>query len=307
MLKPPVTAKLQLRPLTVVFFIFGLLKRLTFYLLLLCTGVRAQDRVLFTNGQSRNGLVLQLWPDFVIVDFEGKERKIKKKNLLLIEFADGSVQTFSRPNTDVVVDTSGKGQFKTTETLSYQPTDLISVNSLAVSNSDISLFYEKLVGNRVGAGVMGAYNFNRSATLLNVYMAGLPAARKQFDLGAFVNFYFEPPHEPNQTALYTGAMIKYMQFSFSKIVEINPSSGGATQIHYVPTQGKQLCPMLIGGTHSSVNGKFFIHTIVGLGLFQMKGSYLQQFNYAVFGNTGTVSRSRLLFEAYLGLNIGFSF
>lgn len=269
-------------------------------------GSFGQDRLFFINGSSKTATVVQIWPDFVKVRIDNKERSIDKSELLLIEFENGATITCTQPAKDVMYDPQGHAERQSPEKpLAYRPTSLFSVNSLALCNADASVFYEKLLGKLFGVGAMGAYNFNSGVTILNASAALLPGAKKKYDLGLFANYYFDPPDNTQETTIYTGILVKYMRLRFLKTQSIQGPPGSATQIGYTAAEGVQLCPMLTGGTHTQLENGLFFRTLIGLGMYKLSGDYFEEYNYRVNGGSGT--RSSSLVSAYLGFNLGFIF
>jgi hypothetical protein len=181
-----------------------------------------------------------------------------------------------------------------------------SLNTLALCNSDISGFFEKLSANKkVGFGGMAAYNFNRYAVLQNAFIAVLSNAKKQYDAGAFINFY--PSHFRKRSTFYYGVFFKYTAFKFTRVIEEN--TGTAVNLRYEAAQGGQLATMFTIGAHTYVTKNVFIKTMLGIGGFNLRGVYKEQFNY--FMNQGRKPNEpevkyRFLPKVYLGINLGFN-
>lgn len=266
----------------------------------------AQDRIFLTDGDLVTGHVVLEMEKRVVVDLGNRKRSFEKNRIVLIEFEDGRREICTPPPADVLnIESQKTGPLAGTNQTFYQ--SQFSINTLALCNADLTLFFEHRLKRHIGAGVMGAYNFNAGVTPLNLYLTPLENARKRYDLGAFINFYFDPP-EVGHTTVFFGLMTKYMRFDFTKITEVVKLPGGAAQLSYSPANGSQLTTLFMGGTHSTLGNNFFIKMMGGLGFFRMHGDYLQQFNYAAnrLANN-SVSEDDFLIKAYLGFNLGYSF
>ena len=181
----------------------------------------------------------------------------------------------------------------------------LSLNTMALCNSDIAFFYEHIFKRKlIGAGLMGAYNFNTRASFLNLYIATLDNSKKNYDLGAFVNFYLNRQNKKNQ--FYFGALLKYCQFSYSKIIEDN--SNGASSIKYINADDYQLATIFTAGSHFNFTESFFIKSYFGFGGFNLRGDYREQYNYQLGANRGSKKPNQnvgFLPKLYLGINVGF--
>ena len=151
---------------------------------------------------------------------------------------------------------------------------------------------------------MGAYNFNTRASFLNLFISTLNNSKKNNDLGAFVNFYINRTKKKNQ--LYFGTLVKYCQFSYTKIIQEN--NNGANSIKYINTKSYQLATVLTVGSHLNFTKTFFIKSYFGIGGFNLRGDYREQYNYQLKLNRGfqkTNQNIGVLPKLYLGINIGF--
>lgn len=280
---------------------------LLLFLCCLCARTIAQDRIYMTDGDVVTGHITLMMEKRVVVELNNRKRSFEKNRIVLIEFEDGHREIFTAPSTDVLFlesEKTGPAPRKA-EVLNRSQ---LAINTLALCNADVSVFFERHLQKRIGAGVMGAYNFNQGITPLNLYLAPLENARKRYDLGAFVNFYLDPPNQPGRSTVFFGLMTKYMRFDFTKITEVVKIPGGAAQLGYSPASGTQLTTLVTGGTHTMLGNNFFIKMMGGLGFFRMRGDYLEQFNYAVNRTTGnSVDGNDFLIKAYLCFNLGYSF
>jgi len=187
----------------------------------------------------------------------------------------------------------------------------VSLNSLALYNADVSVFYEHITKNKLfGVGVMGAYNFNLNTTLPNLFLYALQNSKKNYDIGATFNFY---PGELNEgTSIYIGAMIKYTNFSFDKIISDSVTNSNVTSvsIRYSKTTGGQFAPFITGGTHTFLNDHFYLRTLIGIGVFKLNGDFKKEFNSRINKNSKSntpPSNYNFLPKMYLGINLGFNF
>lgn len=295
-----------------------------FFILLLLIGCRlfSQDRIYLQDGSCKVAKVLEIGPEEITVvpisesgaPFINADEKISKSEVILIEYKNGTVDYLQSPKKDLVSDETGaseKSRKPLTDKIQYQ--NLVSINSLGLFNSDISGFFEHLTDNSLfGFGVMGAYNFNKYASAQNNFISILNAAKKQYDIGAFVNFY--PSRFRRRTNFFMGLMMKYTAFTFSSITEL--SSGGQTSFKYTPAKGSQLATLFIIGNHRNLSKTVFIRSTFGLGGFTLRGDYKTQYNYRLrtlqnasqTGSTNTtIGTVNMLPKLYFGLNIGFRF
>ena len=176
---------------------------------------------------------------------------------------------------------------------------------MALCNSDIAFFYEHIFKRKlIGAGLMGAYNFNTRASFLNLFIATLANSKKNYDLGAFVNFYLNRLNKKNQ--FYFGAFVKYCQFSYTKIIIEN--SNGASSVKYSNTNDYQLATIFTVGSHFNFTESYFIKSYFGFGGFNLRGDYREQYNYQLGSNRGSKKPNQnvgFLPKLYLGINVGF--
>lgn len=254
--------------------------------------------------------MLEINQQQIVYEKSGVNETVDRFNVLLIEFKNGLIEVITPSGENAVYDpkkgSSGKPTHASVHKGSYA-----SLNTLALTNADISAFYEYIPrSKKIGFGIMGAYNFNLSAVLPNLYIAVLSNSKKNYDLGVTFNYY--PTKLANHTNLYFGAMIKYTNFSFTKETRDSVYSQGTliVSLNYKATRGSQLATMITCGTHTNINDLFYVKTILGLGAFGLKGDYKYQINYELNknNNSGTPSYNRnFLPKAYLGLNIGVNF
>jgi len=99
-------------------------------------------------------------------------------------------------------------------------THVISVNTLALCNGDLTLFYDKLINNgKFAFTLMGGYNFNYRMGGLNLYITNSKYnAKKIYDMGG--GFYFAP--RPTQRVYYfAGILSKYMAYRYTDMIGIS--------------------------------------------------------------------------------------
>jgi hypothetical protein len=268
------------------------------------------------DGSCKVAKVLEVAPEQITVvplsesgaPFVDANETIFKNQIVLIEYKNGMVEVFNVPTHNIVVHANGHINKQPKQNSDEIPfTNLASVNTLALCNSDISGFFEHLTpGKRAGFGVMGAYNFNQYATLQNAFIAILNNAKKKYDAGVFFNLY--PSHFKRRTTFYYGILLKYTAFNFTSVIE--EKVGTAVNIKYVASSGSQLATIFTVGTQTYLGKAFFLKTIAGLGGFNMHGTYKQQFNYITNLNRAPntpASSSTFLPKVYFGLNLGFNF
>lgn len=280
----------------------------------------AQDKIYFLDGSSKTGKVLEISSDQITLQTQSEPEVFLKSSILLIEFKNGSVEAINTPTRTVIYNAANTPSLEKTPR-ARQEIDLFnynlgSLNTLALCNADVSGFYERLLpGKQFGVGLMAAYNFNVYANASNFFIAVLNNAKKKYDLGVYANFY--PTGFEKRTTFYYGLLFKYMSFTFTKVTEepVPVGSGLSPTLKYEPAEGSQLATIFTCGTHSIFKNKFFIKTIFGLGGFNLRGDYRQQYNYYLNNlsqqqnsqKTPTVYDRRFLLKFYFGINMGFSF
>lgn len=154
----------------------------------------AQDKVYFLDGSKLTCTVVNIMAEHVeFVNGQGNSSIVSKFDLLLIEYHNGKFELFNRATKDLVSDE--ESEKKKVETSQFKQ-NYLSLNTLALTNADVSAFYEYVTPNKKGGfGVMGAYNFNTRTTFQNVFFANLPNSRKLYDLGVFCKAYINPSAE----------------------------------------------------------------------------------------------------------------
>jgi len=265
---------------------------------------KAQDNIYFLDGAIEHGKTIEISNEFILVSNNNFIDTFLFSKILLIEYQNGRIELINKPKENSIqyLDSSKKKQERSTDFYKFNQ---VSLNTMALCNSDIAFFYEHVFKRKlIGAGLMGAYNFNTSASFLNVYIAKLANSKKDYDLGAFVNFYLNRLNKKN--LFYFGAFVKYCQFSYTKIIEDN--SNGASSIKYINADDYQLATIFTAGSHFNFTESFFIKSFFGFGGFNLRGDYREQDNYQSKPNRGSKNPNQnvgFLPKLYLGINIGF--
>ena len=256
------------------------------------------------TGNVETGKVKEITLDSIIYKTSTELNQLAKDEVLLIEYANGKTEIYTLPYREVIHKPDGiPAEIKHVDASSILNRSLLSINTLALCNADISIFYEYMLReNKYGVGLMGAYNFNLYVNSPNAYLAVVNNAKKLYDLGVYINFY--PQQFKNRINLYYGFMLKYCAFRFTSEF-VDPVSN---QITAKPSEGYQLAPMLHFGTHNYISKNVFIKTLLGLGGIGLTGDFKQQFNYKLnsFGANNNNNWS-FLPKLYIGINAGFSF
>lgn len=276
----------------------------------------AQDKIYLLDGSCRVVKVLEIAPDYITIvplsesgaPFINSNETIPKNTVLLVEYKNGAIELYNKPDkTTVYTSNSPKTVREKKDADNVSFFNLASLNTLALCNSDITGFFERLVqSKKLGFGAMASYNFNKYVTAPNLFMLILNNAKKNYDVGIFANFY--PAHFKRRTTFSLGLMIKYTSFNFSSVIE--EKIGTATNIRYVASKGDQLATLVTIGTHRYLTKKFFVKTFAGIGAFRLKGDYKQQYNYLSNKENkpgDPVYNYNFLPKIYLGVNFGYTF
>lgn len=278
-------------------YIFGPMKNLIicscFFSFSFCL---SQDKIFFLDGSAITGKVLEVGPETVKINSNADRTIIYKNEILLIEYKNGSIDYFTAPPENKIYNTNEMEDpsVRKPQVLPAQQ-NFASINALAVANADISGFYEYITRTgSMGFGVMGAYNFNIHANLQNAFIFILTNGKKNYDLGAFANIYTSDLTDGK--SFYYGILFKYTSLTFSGIRDTTTSV-----ISYTTEKGSQLATIFTIGTHYSLPGSVFIKTMAGLGGFNMRGRYREEYN--------RINASNYYFRPkfYFGINIGFNF
>ena len=261
----------------------------------LCINAFSQDKVYLLNGECYKGKVTEVQSENI--KLRNSDRAIiYKDEILLIEYPNGVIENYNSPPKDLVYFQPGAENKVDRQMLNDLKRNRLSINALALANADISCFYEYLTRDKsVGFGAMGAYNFNLHANAQNAFIAILNNSKKNYDLGAYVNFYTDS--KESKSSFYYGVLFKYTDFTFSQL------SDSSNVVKFTTRKGNQIATIFTIGTHVNLTDDIFIKSIFGLGGFNMKGAYKQEFNRIV--NAG-ISYT-FMFKLYFGINIGFNF
>ena len=276
--------------------------------MLVAFSLKSQDKIFFLDGTTKSGKITEISPEEITIKVEFENFYYPRNSILLLEYKNGSFDIINAPKENItsVSEKKENFHFKQAKKEIYNYNQ-VSLNSLALCNADISVFYERILPvKKIGVGVMGAYNFNLYATSLNSNLAILSNAKKNYDLGGFINFY--PGRIEKRTRLHFGVMLKYTSFNFSSVISVV-----SALTTYKPASGSQLATLFTVGTHSDITPNFFIKTIFGIGAFKLHGDYKQQFNLEINKqsqqstnkkNTQPVNYNYLP-KIYFGINVGF--
>ncbi len=265
---------------------------------------KAQDKIYFLDGAIEHGKTIEISSEFILVSNNNLIDSFLISKILLIEYQNGRIELINKPKENSIqyLDSSKKKQERSTDFYKFNQ---LSLNTMALCNSDIAFFYEHIFKRKlIGAGLMGAYNFNTRASFLNLYIAKLDNSKKNYDLGAFVNFYLNRLNKKNQ--FYFGAFVKYCEFSYTKIIVENIN--GASSVKYINTNDYQLATIFTVGSHFNFTESFFIKSYFGFGGFNLRGDYREQYNYQLGSNRGSKKPNQnvgFLPKLYLGINVGF--
>jgi sRNA-binding regulator protein Hfq len=260
----------------------------------LCFNAFSQDKIYLLNGECYKGKVTEVQTESIKI--KNSERSvIYKDEILLIEYSNGLIENYKAPQADVVYSQPGAENKIDMQVLNDLKRSRLSINTLALTNADLSCFYEYLTRDKsVGFGAMGAYNFNRYANAQNAFIAILNNSKKNYDLGAYINFYTD--RKESKSSFYYGVLFKYTDFTFSQL------SDSSNVVKFTTRKGSQLATILTIGSHVNLTNDLFIKTLFGLGGFNMKGAYKEEFNRIIDAGISYT----FMFKLYFGINIGFN-
>ena len=282
-------------------------------IILLSLTFKCQDKLYFLDGTNKVGKITEIGPEEIIIKIDFDNISFPRSSILLLEFKNGSTEIINKPTETIarIAEKKENFHFKQAKKELYYYNQ-VSLNSLALCNADISVFYERILPKkRSGVGVMGAYNINQYANAFNINIAVLSNSKKNYDLGAFFNFY--PSRSEKRTRLHFGLMMKYTSFNYSSVKNVNTTIGNSVSATttYSAAKGSQLATIITMGSHSDISNNFFIKTIFGIGAFKLRGDYKTQYNQEI-NNVNNQSNNNsqpvtynYLPKFYFGINIGF--
>ncbi|MDP3555907.1 MAG: hypothetical protein Q8T03_00960 [Bacteroidota bacterium] len=286
------------------------------YILILTTSyLKCQDKLFFLDGSTKKGKVTEISSEQISGNFNDEIISFPRQTVLLIEYSNGLCEIINAPQKNIIAleDKKENFHFKQAQKEIYNYNQ-ISLNSLALTIADISAFYERILpSKKIGLGIMGAYNINQYANAVNLNISVLSNAKKNYDLGGFINFY--PSRFEKRTRLHFGMMIKYTSFNFSSVKDDSVIVGNLISVttKYTPAKGSQLATIFTIGSHTDITETFFIKTIFGLGAFKLKGEYKTQYNLEINKQNNQSNNNNpnqpvsfnFLPKFYFGINLGF--
>ncbi len=280
--------------------------------------ISSQDKLYLLSGECKNVRVTEIGIDEVKFETDSSNEIVLKETILLIEYKNGTLDVFNRaPESKIInLNSVNKKQINNQNKALFNY-NLVSFNSLALCNADASVFFERILQNKkIGMGVMAAYNFNVEAISPNINIVILNGAKKNYDLGLFCNVYKK--RFIKKTSLSYGIMFKQTNFSFNSVAEdsIKTTTSTGVNITYTKSKGNQFATLFNFGTHTMVLPNFFIKTYFGVGGFNLRGNYKQQYNYEInkasnsnTNQNGTPAQLNVTFlpKLYVGINLGYAF
>ena len=141
---------------------------------------KAQDKIYFLDGAIEHGKTIEISSEFILVSNNNLIDSFLISKILLIEYQNGRIELINKPKENSIqyLDSSKKKQERSTD---FYKVNQVSLNTMALCNSDIAFFYEHIFKRKlIGAGLMGAYNFNTRASFLNLFIATLANSKKNY-------------------------------------------------------------------------------------------------------------------------------
>jgi hypothetical protein len=277
---------------------------------------KGQDKLFYLDGTSKKCKVLSVNSEVVqLIDENGYESMIARSYIMMIEYKNGFIDVFNYPQDDSEIQPANG------ENIDAPKKDLrssqfkhsyASINTLALTNADISGFYEYRPRDLpIMIGIMGAYNFNIRSTIQNNYINILANGKKNYDIGVTFNYLPESGDE-DEEKIYIGAMAKYTDISFDVItIDSAGAPGSKTQIlTYSKSKGSQLAFMATTSYQLHFGDGFFMRGIFGFGGFKLTGDYRKEYNYYANKNLQPAEQYHEAIyrpKIYLGVNVGFNF
>jgi hypothetical protein len=238
---------------------------------------------------------------------DGPTYVVNRPDVLLIQYQNGSVEiinnnpaSVSPPNAETLSskkETAKRGVYDAL----YQNKNCLYLNGLALTNSDIALIYDgEILKSRLSIVVLGAYNFNIHTNYTNRYIQALNNSKKNFDIGAGVNYYTQTR---KKTQYFVGVLFKCMNYDYVRQTPVEESANGITYtiIKQENVNNYQIAGMLVNGLQFRITPYFTYRTFIGLGFTNADGDVSK----AVRENP--TQKAVSLGKAYLGMCVGYRF
>lgn len=289
-----------------------MIKKLTSILLFFSILTKSQDKIYLINGVTLNGQLIEIGANKIILNTLSGKLNLNKETIFFIEYKNNTIEKFNSPEKDFIYletkELNSENKFiKKKIFFSNQA----SINTLALCNADLTFFYEKILKRKIiSIGGLFSYNFNVSTTFLNPFITILGNAKKNYDLGGFINLY--PFSFDKKNAFYFGLLLKYSNFNFTKITEEKQLNGTAVGVNFIysNSEGYQLATLVNFGFNHSFSNFFFIKSLLGIGGFNLNGDYREQYNFMINNRNNNKNPAKdvgFLPKIYLGINAGYNF
>ncbi len=179
----------------------------------------------------------------------------------------------------------------------YVNTNFLSINALALSNGDITLFYDKeILNGKLGLSFMGGYNFNTHMSGLNaLIVSSFHHTKKLFDAGLGINYFLQ---QYKRSQYFIGLQSKYMKFKYDAVNDTTNN-----QLHYASKQGQQIALMITNGWQYRVSTNFSFKFFVCIGAVNNSPTLKSYRNR----NSTTTTNLNNYPKIYLGYCFGYRF
>ncbi len=250
------------------------IKKIICFLLLTLTKLMVGQDILYTaKGTKIEVKVLEI--NLTHIKYKnysyltGPTYVVSKSDIVLIKYQNNTTEIITdNPERVFPVSTTKKNE---TDTLKSKPlpsnkksiyyvnTNYLSINALALSNGDITLFYDKeLLDGKLGLSFMGGYNFNTHMGGLNaLIVSSFHHTKKLYDAGLGINYF---PQQHKRSQYFIGLQSKFMQFKYDAVNDTTNN-----QLHYITKHGQQMALMLTNGWQYRVSTNFSFKFFVCIG------------------------------------------
>ncbi len=305
--------------------------KIKYYFLLLAlfsvfANLRSQDMIYLNNGTKFPGIVTEISTSELRYKSTnnptGPTYVVTKSDVLFVEYKNGTVDVINKnpqPLSPQPIETTPEKKEikKGPNDLYYLNKNSIMINGMALTNSDITLLFDReFAKSHLSVTALAGYNFNITTTWENLYISTLLyKPKKNYDLGLGINFY---PSTRRKTQYFVGLMMKYMAYSYQKEVITEEIIGGFVyqSSSYVPAQSYQLATMLVNGLQVRISPTINYKLLVGIGSYKLTGDLKTEYiKQNVKGNSGSSSNSsstsnsapNSLAKIYFGMCFGYRF
>lgn len=292
-------------------------------LLIVSGSLFGQDIIYKTDGTKLNGQVTEITPDEIkyksAENPTGPTYVIAKENVLLLEYKNGTIEYITKDPKTVIPGKESNEEAETKNGSAVKPKkpdndilflnkNTLLLNGAALANADITFLYDReFLDGHLSLTALAGYNFNLHATWPNMFIGRLDNAKKLYDFGLGVNLY---PITGNRTQYYMGLLVKYMNYTYKREVQVPQVINGNTFYSYEfqDASSYQVSTLFVNGIQVRLTPTFNYKIFLGLGGFNAYGDLYDKLNSnSSNGNGSTSPGIKTWPKMYIGTCFGYRF